>query len=447
VWRIQFEFKRVGNEPDPDIGGKVVAPDKQSLDGFTIEFVERKTKWTSGKVPLKSNGVFFTQLEADEGRLCTYDIELCDPTGAKITTTPHHETYKMAVEVDQPPAAMTIGIGLATGEMKPFIPKGTKLPTRKIGDLYTTVDLRAGVEDDVVCIPLLEGEHRLAERNHGIGEFRLRGSQIKRDLPAGSPVEVTIYMDQSQMIRIQVFVNSLDEDYEAEFDPELAHNSIDVLTEQVASQEERLSKLRGEVDGADALKAQAALNRLDNEQLQQRVNDLIAAATNDPDAVVELDRRIREMAAAIDDVEDAVMWPKLLEEAKVAREDAEKVVDAHGEGGDKTALQSLVSSQQSAIDTNDADLLRRCNDDLDALYFTVLNRQDYYHVHRFEALVKRLGSMQNPSQAQALIARGRRAIENNDVNVLKAVNRQLNNLLSRDDQKAAKREGGVIAAE
>ena len=437
TWRIDIEHKPVGNVCDPDIGGRVIDPDGQSPEGYTVEFVDTKTQWRSGRITLGAEGVFMTQLHAEEKRRCEYAIELCDTTGSQVPTSPERVVYTLGVVPEDPPAPWTIGVGLANGEMKPYIMKGTRLPARKTMDHYTTVPLRAGSADDVLRIPLLEGEHPRATRNHGMGALEICGSNVRRDLPEGSQIEITVLMDQSQQVRIQAYVNSLDEDFEISFDPKMQHSSMDELRKEATAQKERLKKIRGEAERTDALKAKADLSRIEDEEIVAHVDSLMIAAQDDPDAVAQLDRRLRELAASVDDVEDAIEWPTLLEKAEGSKRDAEQIVDENGDTSDRNRLSTLKTELQRAIDAGDPDLLRRHCDDLDMLYYIIVDRQPGFHVSRFNWLAEQVQSMRDPNQAEQIITQGRRAINNDDVDALKAANRQLLALLPQEIQKEA----------
>lgn len=87
-----------------------------------------------------------------------------------------------------------------------------------------------------------------------------------------------------------------------------------------------------------------------------------------------------------------------------------------------------------AIDAGDHDLVRQCTAELDGLWVTIADRQPGFHVSRFEHLVSRLTSMRDRAQAEQLIAQGRRAINGNDIQALRAANRQLISLLPKDEQ-------------
>lgn len=445
TWRIEIEHEPVGNVRDPDIGGRVSGPSGTSAKGCTIEFVDTRTKWRSGRITLGAEGVFMTQLFAEEKRRCEYDIELCDATGTRLAVSPERISYTLGLVPDKPPLSNTIGIGLANEELLPYIQKGTRLPARGTNDHRTVLALRAGHPEDVLTIPILEGENPRAVRNHLIGRIEITGANIRRDLPAGSQVEVTVMIDESQQIRAQAYVSALDEDFHVQIALQMSHESLDELKKQVNEQRERLRKAREKVGKNPTLKAQAALTRIEDEQLLRQVDALTTAAEQDADALQQLDRRVRDLASAVDDVEDASEWPGLVELAQKNRKDVEGMVGDHGEAADKNQLRALVNEHQRALDSGDPALLKRVAEDFDALWFTVADRLTAFHVARFNNLAGRLQSMRDIPQAEQIIAQGRRAINNNDVDGLKAANRQLRSMLPRDQQAAAdSRIGGVI---
>ena len=185
--------------------------------------------------------------------------------------------------------------------------------------------------------------------------------------------------------------------------------------------------------------ADIAILRIEDEQMIDQVDSLIDAAEHDQDALSQLDRRIRDLTSAIDEVEDAVEWPNFVEKAEESRKDTESIVNQFGEESDKKQFQVLESDCQKAITMHDLDLLRRCIDEFDTLYFEILNRLPEYHKIRFNNLVDKSQLMQDSQQASELIAQGERAINNNDIDGLKMINRQLRSLLPSDIQKQADR--------
>lgn len=432
-WRVEIEHAPVGNISDPDIGGRIVAPTGQSLTGFTIELIDTSTEWRSGRITLSADGVFMTQLYAEKGRRHEYLFELRDATGSRVPTMPDRVSYTLGSIAQDPPAASRIVVGLEDGGVATFVKKGAKLPVRNSMNVYTGIPLRAGHAEDVLRIQLRDGEHARAERNQPIGAVIIRGTDIPRDLPTGNPIEITLFMDQSQQVRVQVYIPALDLVFEPTFDPEVMHSSLVELRGEAQRQKERLTNARENADRLSALQAATAVTRITDQQLVERVDSLIEAAENAPDALAELDRQLRELASAIDDVEDSLEWPLLLERAAWSREDTERVAEEFGATADKNRLRSLTQELGRGIDARDPDLLRRHISDLDGLRFAVLSQQPGFSVAWFNWLVERVQSMSNAGQAKQIIEQARRSINNNDLEALKGANRQLVSLLPMEE--------------
>src|SRR5206468_2272656 len=140
--------------------------------------------------------------------------------------------------------------------------------------------------------------------------------------------------------------------------------------------------------GADVL-----LARIEQEQLVEQINGLVQRVSTDPDARSELDRKLRELAALVDRLEEAIEWPKLVDESKEARDTAVRVVNDWGTDDDKRTLQKLRADFDKAIHEENSDSLRRITNEFYLLYFEVLDRQPSYHVSRFNYLCDQRSQM------------------------------------------------------
>lgn len=441
TWAVQLvEHRPVGNVPDPDIGGRVTAPAGASVQGCTVELVDTKTGWRSGRIPLGGDGVFLAQLHAQKGQRHEYTVEVRDAAGARLTTSGNDVasyTWAMNLPEENPPAVWTIGVGLANGSVAPYVRKGAKLPARETLDHFTTIPLRRG-QSDVLRIPLLEGEHERAERNHGIGALEIRGTDIKRDLPAGSEIEVTVFMDVSQQVRVEAYVKALDEEFEASFNSTRMQRSLDELRGEAEKQRKRLADVRQRVGAAAPQEAREGLAKIDDQQLVGQIESLTRAAGTEGEAVTALDRRVQELASVLDAVEDAQQLPAVVDKAEEALGEVTSRVESHGKPSDRARLDALRAALVKAKEARDADAVRRCTDDLHDLHLTILDRMPVFHMARFEWLVEKLSSMRDVAQAEKVIAQGRRAAANDDVEGIKAANRQLASLLPREIQEQEK---------
>ena len=81
-----------------------------------------------------------------------------------------------------------------------FLTKGELPPARARFVHWTVSDIRREDANSRLRILLVEEENQRADRNRPIGELIVHASQLKRDLPAGSKVEITIRLDESGVL-------------------------------------------------------------------------------------------------------------------------------------------------------------------------------------------------------------------------------------------------------
>lgn len=105
VGEFQIELpkalKTVGHETDPMVGGKVISPEGHTVSGFTVEMVNEKTKWRSGKIPLGEDGKFVLNLLAEKGERNIFVIELLNSAGTRQITVPDHIIYTVDAVVQE----------------------------------------------------------------------------------------------------------------------------------------------------------------------------------------------------------------------------------------------------------------------------------------------------------------------------------------------------------
>jgi molecular chaperone DnaK len=445
---IQLEYKPAGPDPEPLVGGKVIVSEGVSLAGHTIEFVNEtmQPNWRSGQIGLSPEGGFMTNLSAQKGPENRFRIEVRDAAGTIVATNPDHLTYVIMVVNTEQPLIHTMGIGLANNEMVTYLKKGTPLPGRHRDIRVSAVILRAGQAKDVLRIPVYEGQNQLADRNELIGTLEITGDQVKRDLPIGSEVEVTMEIDQSRLVRVKAYVPHLDEEFEHTLKlggekPE--HNTMQKSFER---EKERLKQMREKVKEIRDSQAEAALYRIDAERMVHDVEATLAAMSTDPDAGDKCQSRLLDLRLAIDEVEDRLEWPGLVAEADKEVERERKIIkddDFKATQHERDQFAALEREIRRAIESRDPDLLRRKISEMDSLGFIILDRLPGFWVARFQRLEGMRSEMTNSSQADSYITQGQRAINNNDIPALKAACRQLVGLLPQDDP--VKRElGGLM---
>jgi molecular chaperone DnaK len=171
------------------------------------------------------------------------------------------------------------------------------------------------------------------------------------------------------------------------------------------------------------------LSRIDRERMVQEVEQSLAVLSADPDAGQMAKNRLGDLKAALDEAEDAVKWPALVAESEKLISGARNVIREHGNNDDTRVLESHETEVKGAVQTHDSDILRRRIEELRSFAFRVLDRKGIMQAVWFQDLNKLKAQMRDQAMAEQLISQGQRAINTNDIEGLRAVNRQLASLL------------------
>ena len=433
---VELTYNPVGVDSSPTVGGKVSGDSIRDWVGYTVELVNEKSKWRSGKITLNDNGIFMATLHAERGDRNTYLLELFDPSGRKRKVTPNQIVYSIGASPDEQPLIHTMGIALANNEFAKFLDKGTGLPAKKKRILRSAILLRQGQSGELLRIPVVEGENDLADRNSLVGSLDIHATNIRRDLPAGSELEVTLSVDTSRGIRVQVFCPLLDDDVlDGKLDLLKRDLKPDRLSAECNSELKRLQELKLKASGTGGETAKAAIAEAEK-KLVERVQELEAAAKGNRDAAAECEERLLELKAKLDEAADALEWPALEGEVRQLVERLDNTIERCEvtEDQEKKAAQ-LKTDVEEIIKQKKMDRLRKRRDQIESLYWDIVFAQDGFWVDCFNKLEKDKHEISDHARGDRLFDQGRKCIQNNNPNGLRSVVTQLWDLLPKAPTK------------
>ncbi len=438
-------FRPVGLDSAPMVGGKVSGAQAQDFTGFTVELVNAKTQWRSGKVSLGPDGVFVANLYAEEGERNTFNIELCDPNGRKHKIEPETLTYTIMVGGDvEQPLINSVGIALANNECgRKRLEKGRGLPQTLTVDCITTVPLRQGRRDDVCRIPVVEGENDKADRNRFNGALEIRGDMIPRDLPAGSDVEVTLKIDKSRIVTVTAYFPLLDEEFVANVEMQRHQPNPDELARDYEAEMKRFSEVKSKAKATGGETAERLVDQVESSAIAQDVKESLAAAKADPTAALQAEKRLLELKLKLDEATDALEWPALVAESRDWLGYLEKVADQHGNIQQKQKADDLATEVNEIIRDHKPDRLRKKIEQLARLYYEIVMAQDGWWVQQFQKMEKQEETMSDQAKAGRLLGQGRDCLAKNNATGLQHVVRQLWDLLPDETVQEAKRAYGA----
>lgn len=442
VLSLQLEFKPIGPDLEFLMGGKVLAPPGQRLDGYTVEFVRvGKAAWRSGKIPLSAEGVFMTTLQAERNMQNHYDIHLLDDKGTRQATVPDTASYTVGAAFAGAPLTHSIGVAQANNETDFVIRKGAALPARGRRTYRQTTAVRRGGSVSI-RIPLVEGESLIADGNPLIGAIDVSASQLKRDIPAGTEVEVTITVGDSRVVSAQAMIPHLDQDFECKFDLTKPVKAADVLREEAEAQTRRLEDIREQVAQAQSEPVGEELRILEDEGIEAQIEADVDAAVGDEFARQRGQASLERLRDFLNRAEQSLGPSRLRAELEASVEWADGIVAKHGTPEQKRRYQTLRAEAQGAIESGDALILRRKDREVVDFARPILQQQPEFWVGYLRFLTDQRDAMTDPALADRYVAQGLRAVNTGDVEQLKAACRQLFGLLPPNKQEEATRGYG-----
>lgn len=429
----ELKHQPAGTETEPLVGGTLRTAEPRDWTGGTIEFVNSaaQPEWRSGQIPLTAAGTFSGRLRAEEQTSNTYRIELRDDKGNLVETEPNHTTYQHRSSMGTAPTlSHSVGVGLANNEVGWLLRKGAELPATKRLILRSTVDVHRGTGSGFIRVPIVQGELSRADRNSVVGQLDIEPNGVKRDVPAGSEVEVTIRIDTSFAVRADAYVPILDEEFLIEVDLSRSgavdvaelRKAADDLAQRFAELSERAHRLGSGTESATEL-----IEQLRQDGVIGEIQQLATKAEVDADAAQTCQRKLREAHTTLDEIEAALVFPELVDEARAALAATREMMTNGGNPAYQTALNNAERAINSAIAAGDRTVLQRQIGVVREIGVEMLRDSGQLDAVIFGAREERLSA--NPDQrVQRLLQEGRSALARGDATRLGSINEQLRKL-------------------
>jgi molecular chaperone DnaK len=278
-----------------------------------------------------------------------------------------------------------------------------------------------------------------------VGALEIKGESIRRDLPVGSEVEVTLQIDESRIVTVAAYVPVLDEEFSVRLVMGTQSRDMDALRRDYDAEMARFKgvKAKGRVAGGEA--AGRLIQSAEDSSVMKEVRELLAT-DGDPDAAAKCEKRLLELKVRLDKAADELEWPSLVAEAREWVDVVTNLVKEHGSAEQHKRCAELSVQIQKLIQAVAPEELRHKLEKLHSLRWEVHMAQPGFWVYQHQELEKQAGDMSDPVRAARLLEQGRAFISQNNVTGLQNVVRELWNLLPDNVQERLSLgyEAGVV---
>ena len=446
TYRLSLNYKPIGPDDDPKVTGEVTAPAGCGIGGCTIEFINRTTKWSSGAIALNEEGRFVLRLRAERGDQNMFDVVLSDASGTKLPCDVVEIPYTIGVSVKAQITCNDISIELRDNKVLVMVPKGTEYPFKKTTRKTTSdKDLKKGQPGRIV-IPILEAHGgdagHLADHNMKLGELVLTSNGLRRDLPMGSDIEVTLSAKEPGVLNAEAYVPLLDETFTAKIEFDRTPGETEFELREEFKQES--ARIQGALDTADD----------GGKSLRAKVDDINSLwdRAGSVEGANQIQQRIIELRMQLDLQEERAKIPEKI--AEIERDI--ELVEEYGNTltpPQRSELASIKSELERLRGKNDFRALDRLCDDVCGLWRNVIRDRPEYWQGVLRYAFQHREEMSNAAEADCLFEQGARAIENNDVGTMRKCGIMLLNLLPETVRADVRRghiasgDGGLVADE
>lgn len=430
--RVLLNFPPMSADLTPHIVGRVVEPRAQpAIEAVRVRRADGL--FESDWVLLDHEGAFVLPTELLPRRPNVFQLEARDAEGVRIATEPSTVTIVQGVTIGDPPLSRTIGVALADDSVQVYFDRGTPLPARRTFTHHTVEAAVRGAEQNVLRIPIVQGELGRAHLCRLVGAIDISGRALSDHLPSGSKVEMTLELDRGGRLTARAYVPVLDQVFDQvarllvpDADPETLAASFESLRARVAELRTEAFRRRWAAVLGKLVTVETSFAELER--------SIAAARGGDADAAQKARRSLLELDASVDAAELEKQWPELEDEARHAVLWATGWVQEHGTEGERRMLGELSASVDKARDAKDAPELQRHVKQVRQLGYQCFQRDPEVWQTELEQASSNVDRATDIVRARALVAEGRELVRNADHRGLRRVVEKLWGLMPPDVQ-------------
>ena len=382
-----------------------------------VELVRSDNGWSSGKVEINDIGDVI-ECQLMEGKNNAFNVIAYDDKGSVIPCFPKEINIMQGIVVGNAVLPYNISIeaydtGLDKNVVKSVkgLEKNQQIPaTGALNGLKTRNQLRPGIVEDTIIIPIYQSEHNAdgtsAVHNDHVFDVVITGDEIGQLIPIGSDVDITIKVDRSQMLKLEAFFSVSGETVEKEVD--IAARSVISAFELEKLKDAANNKLR-------ALKSSSSISAnetADPDKLIADINSRFDGEKSSEDGRMHLQADLRRAFLKMEEVEQGHEWEAL--EAEI-REEFDRLEEANNDLGNKydNQVAAVRSQVDMAIRSKDVRQGRAVLDDINSLFVAVTLIYQLmgfidYHLKNFNSI-----QWKDSNRARQLLQQGKEIASTN----------------------------------
>jgi len=323
--KLEFGYEATTVEEEEFVTVKIL---KDKTEGeipekVFVDIIRNDKAWSSGKTEIDDKGDII-EVKLNSGKANAFNILAYNEQGDLLPSEPSDFTIIQGSKIGSATLPYFFGLEIksrASGKVVFRSIKGLEKnqSTPAIGTtngLKTQKQIRPGIKEDSLKIPIYQGEHGAdgtrAIHNEHVYNVIITGDDLPKLLPEGSDVDLTVKVDKSERITLSAFFPILDYTHEIEVPSDTTQKEIDEywLESEINKAQQTLNLIKQE----GVYSEQEKLDKLDTEISETKKR--FEQGKSDYDRKKDVLDSLRRSLKNLDEIQASSEWPKTEEELK-----------------------------------------------------------------------------------------------------------------------------------
>jgi molecular chaperone DnaK len=427
--KISLNYTSLTSDVEESVTGSL--PDLDAKKEYFIKIQSDSGTFTGPKTQIK-NGKFYYTVKVQKNKSNLYWVYVFDDKSNPIEISPDSFTITHGLSVSGPPIPRSIKVVVAEqtkNVCEDIFDKGETLPLKKTLDAYKTSRKLKKGDDNELNIEIREGESKTPDRNDYLCNLGIKGKELPHDLPANTPIELTVEMNESRELSVTAYIPLIDMSFNARSTLKDEEVSTDNIAADLMVQRKR---------------AEAVLENCTTEEREKITNNIQSVSEGinnsklDEDEKRKANKQLKNLKVLLDEVEEDKKMPQLIKEYNARLEYLQKVTNEYADQRWKEEnskqIENVKVEGETAIKGNNKELLSRINEELSNLTTRAIYSNPATYITVFQQIV-RDDNFVDEKQAQYYINKGAESIRTKNYEELKRCIMQLILMRPPDKQK------------
>jgi molecular chaperone DnaK len=424
--KIQFKFGYDATTVEEEIPIAVnILEDKtegEIPEKVFVDIVRNDKAWSSGKTEIDDKGDII-EVKLNSGKANAFNVFAYNEQGDLLPSEPSDFTIIQGSKIGSATLPYFFGLEIksrASGKVVfrsiKGLEKNQSTPaTGTTNGLKTQKQIRPGIKEDSLKIPIYQGEHGAdgtrAIHNEHVYDVIITGEDLPKLLPEGSDVDLTVKVDKSERISLSAFFPILDYTHEIEVPSDTTQKEINAnwLDSEINKAQQTLNLIKQEGVYSD----QEKLDKLDTEisETKKRLENGKGDTSEKSGCLNDLRKSLKNL----DEIQASSEWPKTEEELKDVFYRLEKTNKQFGNEKTNGIVEQLKEQIQDVIKEKNVRVAQEMIDNMRQMDFAIRSsRIEFWigYIHHFNDSFDMM-DWKDRDRAKSLISEGFNLIANN----------------------------------